>query len=192
WEVLVGECWRKHGIDVSNTHCYIPSSWDKFLRNIDIKYSAYRAKEWETYFYGLGPSLLQGILPAPYFQHYVKIVHCMWVLRRHEITQDQLDEVEKLIVEFVEEFEREYYQHDSRRLHFCRISLHKLFHLCDQTRRVGPFIYITQRTLERTIGLLGSRIRVSPRAFRWRRRSESCRKTWRTRNGSRPNLNSHR
>ncbi|KAH8914557.1 hypothetical protein BT69DRAFT_1232130, partial [Atractiella rhizophila] len=44
------------------------------------------------------------------------------------------------------------------RLHFCHPSLHKLLHLCEQTRLVGLFIYITQWTFEHTIGLLGSRI----------------------------------
>ncbi|KAH8923909.1 hypothetical protein BT69DRAFT_1364544, partial [Atractiella rhizophila] len=76
-----------------------------------------------------------------------------------------LNSVEKLIIEFVVEFEQIYYQNDIKRLHFCRPSVHKLLHLCEQTRRVGPFIYITQWMLERTIGLLGSRIRQHSRPY---------------------------
>ncbi|KAH8925656.1 hypothetical protein BT69DRAFT_1331986 [Atractiella rhizophila] len=69
WEVLFGEAWQQHGIEVANTRTHIPSSWDKFLRNIDIKYSDYKAKEWETYFYGLGPGLLEGTSTSPIRVH---------------------------------------------------------------------------------------------------------------------------
>ncbi|KAH8922013.1 hypothetical protein BT69DRAFT_1220775 [Atractiella rhizophila] len=45
------------------------------------------------------------------------------------------------------------------------MSLHKFLHLAAQTRRVGPFIYVTQWTLERTIGILGSRIRQPSKPY---------------------------
>ncbi|KAH8929422.1 hypothetical protein BT69DRAFT_1367720 [Atractiella rhizophila] len=156
WQTLLGNTWVEHGVQVANTRPYLPSSWDKFLRNIDIKFSAYKAKEWETYFYGVGPGLLQGIIAEPYYSHYIKIVYCIRQLRCRKIGKGTLDTVENLIIEYVEEFEKMYYQQDIARVHFCRPSLHKMLHHVPQVRRLGPFIYITQWTLERTIGILGS------------------------------------
>ncbi|KAH8923246.1 hypothetical protein BT69DRAFT_1297314 [Atractiella rhizophila] len=164
-KLSIGPLWEQHGIEVANTRIHIPSSWDKFLRNIDIKYSDYKAKEWETYFYGLGPGLLEGYIPEPYFSHYLKIVYCVRILRKRQISQTELNHVENLIIEFVEEFEKLYYQRDIHRINFCRISLHKFLYLVAQTRRVGPFIYVTQWTLERTIGILGSRLRQPSRPY---------------------------
>ncbi|KAH8930355.1 hypothetical protein BT69DRAFT_1391109 [Atractiella rhizophila] len=142
WETLLGACWQQHGVEILNTRCFLSSFCDKFCHNIDIKYSGYRAKEWETYFYGLGPGLLQSHLPPTYFQHYLKIVYCIRALHQRSISQNLLNSTEKLIIEFVLEFEDIYYQNDIKRLHFCRPSLHKLLHLCEQTRLTCMAFYL--------------------------------------------------
>ena len=45
------------------------------------------------------------------------------------------------------------------RLHFCRPCLHTLLHASPEVTRVGPGTYLTQFTMERAIGDLGSDIR---------------------------------
>jgi len=45
------------------------------------------------------------------------------------------------------------------RLHFCRQSVHGLSHLAPDAIRLGPGVYSSQWTLERTIGNLGEEIK---------------------------------
>ncbi|KAH8913872.1 hypothetical protein BT69DRAFT_1202447, partial [Atractiella rhizophila] len=165
--VLWGRIWEEHGTRVEATRTYLPASWDKYLRNIDIKFSAYKAKEWETYFYGVAPGLLEGVVPEPYYTNYLKIVSAIRILRKRDISSVELDLAEKHIIEYVEEFEQLYYQNDIERVHFCRPSLHKMLHHAPQARRLGPFIYITQWTLERTIGILASRIKQPSKPYEY-------------------------
>ena len=45
------------------------------------------------------------------------------------------------------------------RLHFCRQSIHGLSHLVPDTVHLGPGVYTSQWTLERTIRNLGEEIK---------------------------------
>ena len=64
-----------------------------------------------------------------------------------------------MLVEFVQEFENLYYQRKPERLHFCRQSIHALLHLAHEAIQLGPQVYYTQWTMERSIGNLGEEIK---------------------------------
>lgn len=57
------------------------------------------------------------------------------------------------------EFEELYYQRKAEWIHFCCQSLHALCHLAPETVRLGPEVYFSQWTMERTIGNLGQEIK---------------------------------
>ncbi|KAJ6557751.1 hypothetical protein B0H19DRAFT_947038 [Mycena capillaripes] len=155
WAVLKDEVWQRHGEAVANATPYLPGSFDRPPRNIAEKISSgYKAQECLTYFFGLGPGLLHGILPDIYWKNYCKIVRAYRIISQREIPTVNVVEAYKNFYEAVEEFEQLYYQRFGTRVHFCRQSVHQFLHLASEITRLGPGAYYTQWTMERTIGNL--------------------------------------
>ena len=63
------------------------------------------------------------------------------------------------MLKFTEEYETIYYRRMVTWLHLCWQSIHGLSHLTPDTIRLGPGLYSSQWTLERTIGNLGEEIK---------------------------------
>jgi hypothetical protein len=105
------------------------------------------------------------ILPEKYWRNYCKLVRGVRLVHQRSITEKQLIEAHRLLVEFVQEFEEIYYQRKTTRLHFCRQSIHALLHLVPEVVRLGPGAYYTQWTMERMIGNLGEEIRQPSQPF---------------------------
>ena len=166
WYVLKGEIWKVHGAKVASATPYIPGSFDRPPRNIAEKInSGYKAWEYLLYFFGMGPCLLHGVLPTPFWRNYCKLVRSFRILLQENIFPEELDEAEKLILEFADEFESLYVQRRADRIHFVRPSIHASTHIPFETRRVGPGIIYSQWTMERTIGNLGEEIRQHSTPF---------------------------
>jgi hypothetical protein len=87
WAVLKGKIWEQHGERVAQVTPYLPGSFDRPLRNIAEKInSGYKAQECLTYFFGLGPGLLYGILPDVHYRNYCKIVRGFRLLYQRKIS----------------------------------------------------------------------------------------------------------
>lgn len=69
-----------------------------------------------------------------------------------------MKKLESLLLEFVLDFERLYYQRMPERIHFVRQSIHLLLHLASEIVRLGPHAFRTQWPMERVIGYLGGEI----------------------------------
>ncbi|KAI0054811.1 hypothetical protein BV25DRAFT_1873269 [Artomyces pyxidatus] len=143
WAVLHGETWKTHGRNVAAATPYLPGSFDQFL----------------LYIYGLGPALLYGVLPDPYWRNYCKLVFGIRVLHQFVITLAELRRAQKALIEFSEEFELLYYQRKVEHLHFCRQSVHQAPHLAPETIRMGPLGLVSQWAMECTIGNLGEEVK---------------------------------
>ncbi|KAL6301922.1 hypothetical protein BKA93DRAFT_861789 [Sparassis latifolia] len=160
WVVLVGEIWQIHGKMVADARPYLPESFDRPPRNPAEKISSgYKAKEFLNYVYGFLPALLRPILPEKYWRNFCKLVLAVRIFHQHKLTSAQLKLAHTTMLEFIEEFELLYYQRLPSRLHFCRPCTHTLGHLGPEVVRLGPLIYYTQWTMERTIGNLGEEIK---------------------------------
>lgn len=159
WAVVTGDVWKAHGHRVANAKPYLPGSFDRPPRNPAEKISSgYKAWEFLTYIYSLGPGLLLGVLPEPYWKNYCKLVMGIRILHQRRITRAQLLHAYTLLLEFVTEYELLYFQKKSYRLHFCQQSIHALLHLAPEVARLGPPVIYTQWPMERTIGNLGQEI----------------------------------
>lgn len=166
WVCLARNTWKDHGRRVAEAMPYLPGSFDRPPRNPAEKInSGYKAWEYLTYVYGLGPALLKGILPDKYWKNYCKLVRGVRLVHQRSIKMEELHEAHQLLVEFVEEFEQLYYQRKETHIHFCRQSIHALLHLVPEIIRLGPGVYYTQWTMERTIGNLGEEIRQPSQPF---------------------------
>ncbi|KZT69500.1 hypothetical protein DAEQUDRAFT_756881 [Daedalea quercina L-15889] len=160
WAVLQGDVWKEHGALVAGMKKYLPGSFDRPPRDPSEKISSgYKAQEFLTYVFGLGPAILLGTLPDVYWEHFCKLVLGLRLVHQWSISEEDLIRARDLFYEFIDDFERLYYRHDKHRLHFCRQSIHLLKHVCEEIVRLGPPACYTQWTMERTIGNLGEEIR---------------------------------
>lgn len=120
WVCLTGNVWKMHGKRVADATKYLPGSFDQPPRNPAEKISSgYKAWEFLTYVYGLGPGLFYNILPQNYWKNFCKLVRGIRILHQHSISSSQLIEGHTLLLAFVTEFEELYYQRKASRLHFC-------------------------------------------------------------------------
>ncbi|RDX40842.1 hypothetical protein OH76DRAFT_1459357 [Lentinus brumalis] len=147
--------WIEHGEAVGDMRFYIPRSFGRAPRNIAAKLnSGFKAWEHMYHFYMVLPGLLYGVLDDELFAHYCKLVAgCRFALML-ETPVALRPLAHKLLTEFVEDFERLYYQRRLDRLHFCRHSIHLLLHLVPEGIRRGPLWLFSQWVLETFIGNL--------------------------------------
>ena len=111
WAVLQGDVWLHHGETVAQATPYLPGSFDVPPRNPAEKISSgYKAWEYLTYVFVLGPGLFYKVLPDRYFFHFCKFVSAIRILHQHAITREELTHTHQLLVEYVQEFEELYYQ----------------------------------------------------------------------------------
>ena len=168
WCVLKDKkTWKAHGNSIEAAIPFIPSSFGRAPRNPAEKInSGYKAWEFQLYIYGLGPVLLQHILPQPYWEHYCKLVAGIQMLQRPVITPQDLRNGNKALKDFVRDFEALYYQRKAFQIHFVRHSIHLLTHIAPETVRAGPLACYAQWTMETAIGNLGKEIRQDKDPYR--------------------------
>ena len=167
WAVFQeGEVWKLHGKAIADCLHYLPSSFDCPSYNIAEKLtSGYKAWEFLQYLYGLGPSLLLGILPDCFYMNYCKLVLGMRIMNQHKITVTSVCLAQKVLALFVQEFEIIYCQCLETHIHFVRPCMHSLIHLLQEVIWIGPPICSSQWTLKCTIGNLGEEIKKHSNAF---------------------------
>ena len=144
WAKLAGVAWQAHGKLVADATQFFPLSFHRPPRNPAEKISSrYKATEYFHYLFGLGPGFFQAILPTKYWKNYRKLVHGVWILVQRRVLGARLREAHSHLVQFVEEFENLYYQRQVDRMHFCRLCIHTLLHICPEVMQVGPGAYST-------------------------------------------------
>jgi hypothetical protein len=167
WAVLRGDTWDAHGIVVAKAGKYLPTSFGRVPRNPRDKISSgYKAWEFLNYVYGLGPGVFYDVLPEPYYSHFCRLVRAARIIHQREISKEQLVVAHKLLLQWVIDFERLYYQRNPDRLHFVRPCVHSLTHLARETHRMGPLWLTSQWAMERVIGYLGSLVHQPSNMFR--------------------------
>jgi hypothetical protein len=161
WAVLhTDEVWEAHGQAIEDVGQYIPGLFDVKSRNLaDKSNSDYKTWEFQVYTFGLGPTLLYGILPEHYWTNYCKLVRGFRIMCQHNITDEEVQQAHILLCSWELEFEEIYCQHCEDRLHFVRPCVHQIVHLPPETIQKGPPICYAQWTMERTIGNLKHEMR---------------------------------
>ncbi|KAH8087197.1 hypothetical protein BXZ70DRAFT_994729 [Cristinia sonorae] len=167
WAVLSNPTtWKEHGQMVRDATPYLPGSFDRPPRNPAEKItSGYKAWEYLLYIYGIAPAVIRGVLPQEHYQNFCSLVYAIRILQQRRITAEQLQDAHQHLTQYVEDFERLYYQRRADRLHMVRQSVHLLTHLAPETVRVGPLALTSQWTMETVIGNLGSEIRQPSHPF---------------------------
>ena len=91
WATLIGDAWEMHGKQVATARQFLPGSFDCPPQNITEKLnSGYKAWEFLTYLYGLGPRLLYPLLHLPYWQNYCQLVSTIQSLHQKSLAINSL------------------------------------------------------------------------------------------------------
>ncbi|KIJ23359.1 hypothetical protein M422DRAFT_62428 [Sphaerobolus stellatus SS14] len=166
WAVLQGDVFKEHGAAVASCRPYIPGSYDHPPRNLAEKVNTkYKAKEWQTYLYGLAPALLLGILPEMYWKNLCKLVRGVRIILQRSIARDQVIEAQQYLEEFHLEFEAIYIQRRPDRIYFLWPCVHAVLHLGLEVPRLCPPGLYSAWTMECTVGNLGEEIRSHSRPY---------------------------
>ena len=166
WAVLTGDVWDEHGRVVARAATHLPTSFGRTPRNPQEKISSgYKAWEFLYYLYGLGPGVFFNVLPMEHYSHFCKLVRAIRIIYQRKISREQLVLAQTLLLEWCIEFENLYCQRNPERLHFVRQCVHSLTHLATETHRLGPLSLSAQWTMERVIGIFGSRLRQPSNPF---------------------------
>ena len=96
----------------------------------NLKY--FKASELRSFLLFYGPVILKGILPSLYFEYFYLLSESMHILLLQEITEQQLQHAQKLLITFCSNVENLY----GSRLELA--NFHLLIHLVDQVRQLGP------------------------------------------------------
>ncbi|QRV78025.1 Transposase family tnp2 [Ceratobasidium sp. AG-Ba] len=132
----------------------IPSASVGTLPDISTDQNLYKAEAYSFWFQYIGPIVLQNRLAQPYYNHYMLareiVIRCVQL----KITDAQIDELERMIREWVADYERYYYQYNYERLRTCTLTIHALLHMPHYIRHTGPLCGSWAFVMERFCGRL--------------------------------------
>ncbi|TFK76581.1 hypothetical protein BDN72DRAFT_809271 [Pluteus cervinus] len=153
------QVWKEHGALVASVHSYLPSSFNRPPRNPAEKInSGYKAVEFMTYFWVLGPAVFRLVLPDNLWRHFCKLVRGIRIVNQRVISLNQIIEAHQMLVQWEREFEEMYYQRRIKWLQLVRPCVHAIVHAARETLRRGPLNISAQWALENTIGNLGREV----------------------------------
>ena len=109
----------------------LPRDFQRVLRPLDLA-NKYKALEWEIWLLFVSVPSLHGILPDEMFRSYLLFVHSIYTLLKDSIIQEEIDDCEYKILQFVGECQILY------GLQFVTFNVHSLLHYCESVRKTGP------------------------------------------------------
>ncbi|KAJ7621835.1 hypothetical protein B0H17DRAFT_1290387 [Mycena rosella] len=114
----------------------------------------------------MAPTLLKGRFAHPkYHTHACELSEIIKACLKFTITYPELDTLEEQIIQWVQTYERYYYQYREDRLRACPLVVHGLLHVVSDIRFCGPSWTTWTFYMERYCGFLKAGLRS--RRFPW-------------------------
>ncbi|QRV96382.1 Transposase family Tnp2 protein [Ceratobasidium sp. AG-Ba] len=146
WEVI-----GRQSAEATRT---IPGHFVGTIPDIHVDMGLYKAEAYAFWFMYLAPILLKDKLAQEYYEHFLLVREIIIWSIDLEITLARVDELERKIFDWVENYERLYYQYDYERLGTCLLTIHALLHIPFFIRQTGPLSNIWCFLMERFCGYL--------------------------------------
>lgn len=141
-----------------------PTAYGRAPRDI-VKYKL-QAGEWMNWVTIFSPIFLKGRLPEPFYQEWISFAEALTLMRKWDLTNNEINTIERLTIRFVEHYEAEYYQYQDKRLAACKATFHYLLHIAQSIRDCGPPGVFWQFPMERQCGFLGQAVKSRANANR--------------------------
>ncbi|KAG9079645.1 hypothetical protein FRC06_007605, partial [Ceratobasidium sp. 370] len=146
--------WKAVGRLTTQATKTIPSAFVGTLPDIAQDFTLFKAEAFAFWFQHLAPILLADMLPRRYYEHLLLIREVTVRCLQFKITAPEVDELQRMINQWVTEYEEYYYQHRASRLPACPLTIHALLHIPYYLRRTGPLWASWAFIMERFCGSL--------------------------------------
>nr|GAT57216.1 predicted protein [Mycena chlorophos] len=145
------------GASAGNT---VPSAYGSRVPNISKDNSNVSAEMWGFWTQYLGPVLLhRRFKNAKYYLHFIELVRLLNICLQFEITDDDIEEVRVGFINWVQTYEKYYYQYKPSRIAICPLTIHALLHIAASMKFCGPVWAYWAFPMERFCGTLSAGIR---------------------------------
>jgi hypothetical protein len=145
--------WARIGRDMAAVRW--PSVWGQAPRDISLHSASFKAAEWRGFMLHTMVPLMTGRLPGPMVRSLGAFASALRrLLSRQPLREEELDGLERAMVEFVHFYERTFYRREYELLRVCTSNAHQLLHLVGCLRACGPLWTHSQWAMERLIGRL--------------------------------------
>ncbi|KAJ2913165.1 hypothetical protein MD484_g7253, partial [Candolleomyces efflorescens] len=165
--------WNKIAEESVNATEHIPAEFTRVIPHLITQRSTWTAESYCFWFCYLFPIVLRNRFPNDkYYKHGCLLVKIMKTCLQFSITEDELNTLDSDIVDWVEKYERYYYQYKETRLSTCVLTIHGLLHLADDIRWCGPGWTTWTFFMERFCGSLKAALRS--KSHPWANLSNHC------------------
>jgi hypothetical protein len=156
--VLDKTVWEAVASAGASAGAYIPSAFGTRVPNLVTEKKHLNCEAYANWTRYLAPVLLRGrFLDEKYYKHFVCLVKLLNQCLEYEISQNEIDELEKGFQLWVSDYERLafffahcgpcslkrcldrlYYRNDPKRVSTCPLTIHALLHIAPSIRATGP------------------------------------------------------
>ncbi|KAF9474439.1 hypothetical protein BDN70DRAFT_815708 [Pholiota conissans] len=158
--ILPKHIWQAVGAATAASGSTTPSAYGSRVPNIATDFSLCTADMWSFWTLYLGPVLLRRRFQQPkYFKHFVRLVCLLNICLQFEITKEQIVELRTGFIQWVQDYEKIYYQYSPERLSACPLTIHALLHIADSIEACGPVWCYWAFPMERYCGKLQPALR---------------------------------
>ncbi|KAI9434899.1 hypothetical protein H4582DRAFT_1818363 [Lactarius indigo] len=131
--------WEGIGTLTASSGSTVPSAYGCRVPNIARDRNICTADMWSFWMLYIGPVLLwRRFENVKYYKHFILLVKLLTTCLKFEITHEEIDFIQNGFVDWVEKYERFYYQHDAGRMSACPVTIHALLHISDSIKTCGP------------------------------------------------------
>ncbi|KAG9083055.1 hypothetical protein FS749_006340 [Ceratobasidium sp. UAMH 11750] len=158
---LPGAVWDKIGELTAASAKTIPSAFVGTIPDIAQDRYLYKAEAYAFWAQYIAPIVLKNRLPQVYYRHFLLMREIIILCIQIDVTAAEVDELERMVNQWVADYERLYYQYQYDRLPACPLTIHALLHLPFYLRRTGPlcnsWTFVTERFCGRLLPAVKNR-----------------------------------
>ncbi|KAF7761749.1 hypothetical protein Agabi119p4_9741 [Agaricus bisporus var. burnettii] len=137
--VISPHIWNEIGTTTAACKPMIPSAFGAPVPNIATQRSQMTSEMYSNWTLFIAPIVLRGRFKKDiYYKHFMKLIDLLKLCLALEITEGDLDVIEKGFVSWVQDYEHLYLQNNPARLSACPLTIHALLHVAWGIRVMGP------------------------------------------------------
>ncbi|CDO71844.1 hypothetical protein BN946_scf184939.g68 [Trametes cinnabarina] len=147
--------WDAIGEATARSGDTLPSIFGPRLGDISQDRSACTADAWSLWTLYIAPVLLRSrFLHARYYSHFVSLVELLNLCLQFEVSTNEIQAIRSGFIDWVQKYEKYYYQYSPDRMATCPVTIHALLHIADGIEVCGPVWTTWAFPMERFCGTL--------------------------------------
>ncbi|KAL5635302.1 hypothetical protein ACGC1H_004176 [Rhizoctonia solani] len=114
------------------------------------------AEAWSIFGGYLGPCVLRGrFRKTKYYRHFVRLIKLVHQITSFKIQRSDIPSIREGFVNWVQDYEKYYYQYNPTRMQTCTVNIHYLLHVADCIEYLGPVWCYWSFPMERFCSFVG-------------------------------------